>query len=88
MHHEFFAVLPSNASHDEFPGNKLNNFKIKLQNRLDLNEDWVVGLSEIHFPSTWNNVINGYIEVKIASTALVMRLELSNGYYPTVEVLV
>ena len=49
----FTITLPSDASTSIFPGNKTNNYKVKLVNEIRLTEDdWEVALQTISFPDT------------------------------------
>ena len=52
---QFYLTLPSNSSY--FGKQPMNNYKTKLATTLNINrEDWEVGLSEIIYPYTWNNL--------------------------------
>lgn len=55
---QFTIVLPSNASMDIYPDNKLSHFKVRLPQRIELTNDWVCGLSEISFTKSWYNIPN------------------------------
>lgn len=46
----FYYTLQSNASLKTYPLNEPTNFTVDLVQELKLDNDWVVGLSEIHFP--------------------------------------
>jgi len=47
----FYVSLPSHSSKNEFPGNKANNFKIRLPNPIRLEgHGWKVGMSSIAMP--------------------------------------
>ena len=56
MDGQFFLTLPSNSSMGIYPKNTLSDFTVHLPQPLDLAGDWVVALSEIQYPHTWNNV--------------------------------
>jgi hypothetical protein len=49
---EFFVTLPSNTH----PNNKTGEFSVRLPNQLILNGRWEVGLTEILFPHSWDNL--------------------------------
>ena len=52
---QFYVTLPSNSSY--YGQQPMNNYKTKLANPLTINrEEWEVGLSEIIYPYTWNNL--------------------------------
>ena len=60
MNDHFFIVLPSNASMNLYPDNKISKFKVNLPNTLNLDtKKWEVGLSEIQFQHSWYNVRDG-----------------------------
>ena len=48
-------TLPSNSSMKTHPNNTLTRYVTHLSNRVDLDGEWEVGLSEIMFPRTWYN---------------------------------
>ena len=52
----FYMILPSNISMNTFPDNKVNHYVIALSNRMELDGDWKVALSEILFQRTWYNI--------------------------------
>jgi hypothetical protein len=56
---QFTIVLPSNASMDIFPDNRLSHFKVRLPQRIELTNDWECGLSEISFTKSWYNMPSG-----------------------------
>ena len=43
----------------KYPTNTLTNSTTQLPNSLFLDEDWEVGLAEIQYAYTWNNIISG-----------------------------
>ena len=49
----FYLTLPSNASMDVFPDNKVGSYYIKFPQTIDLNGDWEVGLYSISYSNTW-----------------------------------
>ncbi|KAK5650192.1 hypothetical protein RI129_001221 [Pyrocoelia pectoralis] len=53
---EFYLTLLSNSSMAYFPNNTTASFITQLPKRLRLTGDWVVGLSEIHYPCTFKTV--------------------------------
>jgi hypothetical protein len=46
----FHYTLQSNASLKMFPGNKPDSFTVQLAERMNLDENWVVGLAAFHYP--------------------------------------
>ena len=86
----FYLTLPSNASMDVFPDNKIGSYHVKLPQAVDLHGDWEVGLYSISYSNTWYTLrklenhlyysTNGYIFSKSASVDF--------GYYDTVKDLI
>ena len=52
----FHMILPSNSNMNTFPDNKVNNYVNALSNRIELDGDWEVALSEILFQRTLYNI--------------------------------
>jgi len=50
----FYITLPSNGK--QFEDNTLNNFRVRLPQRIDLEGQWDVALIEAIYPHTWNNL--------------------------------
>jgi len=48
--------LPSNSSLDKFPNNTLTEYRVGLPQTVSLTGDWEVGLGEIHYFHSRNNV--------------------------------
>lgn len=53
----FYVTLPSGNSLDVFPQNNLANYITQFKTPLALTGSWEVGLSEIHVPNSWYNVV-------------------------------
>ena len=72
-----------------FPDNTLSDFTVDLPQPLDLAGDWVVALSEIQYPHTWNNVrehSNAFYTARPGET--VNRYEIQAGFYKSVQQLI
>jgi hypothetical protein len=54
----FHVVLPSNGSSDSYPDNTPSKYTTKLSERIQLDGDYEVGLSELIYPHTWFNFNN------------------------------
>lgn len=52
----FYMHLPSNSSESFFPDNTMAQYVTRLMNRVELEGDWEVGLSEILFTKSWHNL--------------------------------
>ena len=86
----FYLTLPSDASMDVFPNNKIGSYHVKLPQAVDLHGDWEAGLYSISYPNTWYTLrklenhlyysTNGYIFKKSASVDF--------GYYDNVKDLI
>ena len=55
----FTIELVSNASLQLFPNNTLSSFTNFLPEQVNLNGQWEVGISEISYPSMYQNVTEG-----------------------------
>ena len=87
---QFTIVIPSNASMDIYPNNKLSYFKVRLPHRIELSNEWVCGLSEISFTKSWYNMPNGE---KVAITnypsdSELPTIQVDGGNYEKVEDLI
>ena len=49
----FYLALPSNASSDVHPDNKIGSYRVKLPQTIDLEGNWEVGLYSITYSNTW-----------------------------------
>jgi hypothetical protein len=58
MGDHFYLTLPSDAYVNYYPGNTASHFVAKLPERIHLESNYEVGLSEFIYPHTWNNVDN------------------------------
>lgn len=55
---DFYLTLLSNSSMNYFPENKTNSFTVHLPQYITLNGEWLVCLTEIHYPFTLFNITN------------------------------
>ena len=61
----FYLTLPSNASTQSFPNNSPTRFCVLLARPFIVGKDkWEVAMSDLHYPNTWNNVIDAFVTVK------------------------
>lgn len=86
----FYLTLPSNSSMNFFPDNTVAHFKTKLPSEINLQGDWELGLAEISYPHTWQNIKNGegWMMVKTERNGVFVRKILHDGYYDSVKDLV
>ena len=62
----FYVTLPSNSSEQYFGKQPLCNYKTRLVKPVQLAvEEWEVGLAEIIYPHSWNNIRNGSFKIKM-----------------------
>ena len=54
----FYLTLPSDSSSKFYPENSTASFKTKLSDRIDLNEEYEVGLAQFIYPYSWYNFNN------------------------------
>ena len=61
----FYVTLPSNSSEAYYGTQPLCNYKTRLAKPLHLPpEEWEVGLAEIIYPHTWNNIIGAKLDIR------------------------
>jgi len=67
---------------DYYPENTVARFTTKLNNLIELEGDWEVGLTEISIPSEVENVVQGhcYYNIYIASE-LIRKIIMKPGHY-------
>ena len=83
----FYLTLPSNSSMKIYPSNTVTNFITQLPNSLFLDGDWEVGLAEIQYPYTWNNIRSGKNKayIKAWTERDYTSLEIPTGYYDNIN---
>jgi hypothetical protein len=93
----FYLTLPSNSSMLYYPNNTLTQYTTRLANAISLTGEWEVGLAEIQYQHSWQNLerpecrftyaqYGKYVE-DIPRMYLSKLLRLSPGYYQTPSVL-
>ena len=84
---DFYLVLPSNSSMSMYPNNTLAQYVTNLPRRISLSGEWECGLTEIHYPHDWYNVIGARLTVdhdgKMNTDAY-----FTDGYYGSAKMLV
>lgn len=92
---DFYLTLLSNSSFDVHPDNKTSSFTACLPKHISLTGSWSVSLAEIHYPMTFDNVLQGdnYFIVELECSAeanaskktnIVVRYNIPSGYYPNI----
>jgi hypothetical protein len=90
----FYLQCPSNASMHIFPTNTLSDFTVHLDTPLDVGEAYEVGLCEIQYPQSWDNVRRGSNTIHISYEYLMQgreketAKEIPPGYYSTIPKLI
>ena len=56
MSHQFYVTLPSNSPSAFHQQNTISHYITQLPRALDLEGEWEVGLAEILYPHSWNNI--------------------------------
>ena len=84
----FHMILPSNSSMKTYPENILNHYVTALSNRIELNGDWEVALSEILFQRTWYNIQEDEYMLNIITPGNEIDMFLPEGFYSDVYQLV
>ena len=88
---QFYFYYPSNSSMSIYKGNKVSHFTTKVSNPLELSSEYEVGLSEIQYPNSWNNIrskLNQYVlrrwnEKPTQSNSYTLRVKPK--YYHTID---
>ncbi len=58
MNSHFYVTLPSDSSANYYPDNSVARFVTKLPERIRLEGDYEMALSELIYPHNWFNVSN------------------------------
>jgi hypothetical protein len=81
----FYLTHLSDSSAVFYPNNEIARYVIKLPERIRLEGDYEVGLSELVYPHTWYNVDNrdknNWIGTLGVATNKVTKTEIKSGYY-------
>src|SRR5258708_31078824 len=56
----FYITLPSNVVSQQFADNTIANYLTILNQRISLEGQWNVGLSEISYTKSWYNVLDSH----------------------------
>lgn len=82
----FYVVLPSNASSKIFKDNKLHTYKVQIPKLPSTEGEWVVGLTEISYPSIWPNIMDfGTVYVKWKDSEDPMDYPVPAGFYQSIN---
>ena len=85
---DFYAVLPSNASYQIFKNNKLHTYKVQIPKLPSTEGQWLVGLTEITYPSCWPNIVQyEYVYIKWDNSEEPMHYPIESGFYSSIPFL-
>ena len=90
----FFVQCPSNASTDIYANNTLSSFTVNFKQPIVLSGDYDVGVAEIQFPQTFNNIRKGSNTFEIiysyprSRKVKHMIKEVQPGYYENIPDLI
>jgi len=74
---------------DCYPDNSVARFTTKSNNAIELEGDWEVGLTEISFPSSTENVLEGHCYYTISvEDRFLRKITLDTKHYATIRDLV
>ena len=76
--YSFTIELVSNASGEFFPGNTLSSFTNFLPEQVNLDGQWEVAISEISYPSMYQNITEGkfkFFDKKLSKSRSTYNLE-------------
>lgn len=92
---DFFVVLPSNTISPIYNNNKIGSYEILLPKALELVRGlvtWEVGLVEMFYPHSWENIHPPFLQVAFESykngILTQERRKIEHGFYKTVEDLI
>ena len=88
MSDEFYMALPSNSNQIEYPNNTITNFTVKLDTTRRFDGHWVVGLVEVQYPMSWNNVVGCMMVIRRKTSGTEYKAFLRDGQYRTPVALV
>lgn len=85
----FYLTLPSNSSVNYYPDNTMTRFTTRLDKSVSLTGDWEVGLVEMQYNRSWNNLFRGEGRVQYSQAAILggkqiylqHNMRLPAGYY-------
>ena len=87
----FYITLPSNSSEEYYGKQPMCSYRTRLAKSLNLPVDeWEVGLAEIIYPHTWNNITDGKLWVKFlqGSEWIWADITIPDAMYETPEQLI
>jgi len=90
MMKNLYLTLPSNTA--DFPENKTSDYRVKLPNPIELQGRWEMGLVEIQYPFSWNNIHaeserdrDNFLVFLVEPNYIPIVVDVSPGWYGTVD---
>lgn len=92
MKMDFYLTLQSDSSQTYYPENVVTHFRTHLKDRVELRGKWMVGLAEVIYPHTWNNIDDScYVLIRPEKDRpenrflkAIRRAYMAHGYYDSV----
>lgn len=85
---DFYITLISSSSNNIYPSNTTSCFNIQLPRDIQLSEEAVVGLAEIHFPYNFFNVTDENNRFSFIHGDYIFNGNITTGFYKTVSELI
>lgn len=82
---DFYLTLISNSSLDIYPLSRTSHFMVQLPKKILLNENWVVGLSEIQYSYNFFNVTENNNTFTYSNGSYTSRRKIPIGFYNNVS---
>ena len=82
----FTVELVSNASFDYYPNNTLSSFTNFLPEQINLDGEWEVAITELSYPSLYQNITEGkffYLDEATPDTKPLDYYTILSGLYPS-----
>lgn len=78
---QFYITLPSDSSMNFYPNNTVAHYTTKLTERVHLDGEYEVALTEIIYPSNWLNFNDGMVMFTDTPRELLLPNKLESGYF-------
>ena len=90
---QFHVFCPSNSSMDLYPNNTISKFRVQINPAIELSGNYEVGLAEIQYPNSWENIRKGYNTIllvykHVGQNFIHKIVEIDPGFYRSVKELI
>lgn len=85
---DFFITLISNSSLNYYPQNTTSNFSVQLPKKIELNDEWRVGLAEIHYNYNFFNIAensNTFYITEASIRSQHSKYVIKTGFYAQID---